>query len=684
MLKSSVVRVLEFISITAVLVAVSACGGGTNSTSQQLTPPVIAVSITSHPAGVNAGLSYTFTAAVTNTTSTAVTWKISCASVGCSADAIGAIAANGTYSAPASAAQAAGVSVTATSVADSSKSDSWTFQLMPPIQVALAPAPSQVTLGFKRQFNASVDNDLDNRGVQWSVGGVRGGNASQGTITSDGVYSAPAGSSEMITAITAASVTDPSKSASVRITLVRNEHPNFSGTYTFSFSGPDGQTMTAAGGTLHLDGSGGLTATLDINSGLSNNVLLPGVPLTGFYGLEHDNLGHAALTYTLGQQSATMSFRFALVNDNSAQVMEFDGTGAGIGRIEKQTASGLNTALDGDRVFALSGLNTTGQYNPQAVILGTFTGIGESLSGGMFDAVGHDQEQLTGSYSFGSTNTLTVTLGTWNSGMPVTFRVHPVSPDKAFVMSTGMPVLAGVVEKQTGRIYSPASFAGTWVFSLQMMNSSYRVAQVRLVRITSDGSGSNATGDMFDNNSYLAPDGPAYPVTFATYHVADNGRGNTNAQFAMPEPIVWYWVTPQRGYIKSDYGVGEFFLQQDAPFSIGSLQAAVSVVLHGYSDCYLSANADDHLGVGRPDGSGGFTLVTSDLDGQDMSNPIKMDVTRTGTYTIGSDGRGTISLDNGSFWLRFLAVAHDKLLLMRPGYDVIGTGAAEQPSFATN
>lgn len=682
MVKSSVVRVIELLSIPAVLLVLSACGG--SSAPYQPPPPLVAVTITSHPAGVNAGLSYTFTASVANTSNTAVSWKIACASTGCSADGIGAIAANGAYTAPSSVAQATGVSVAATSVADPSKSDTWTFQLMPAIQVALAPAPSQITLGFKRQFSASVDNDLDHRGTNWSVGGVLGGNASQGTITSDGVYSAPSGSSEMSTAITATSVTDPSKSASITITLVVNEHPSFSGSYTFSFSGPDGQNMTAVGGTLQLDGGGQLAATLDINSGLNNNVLLPTVPLTGFYGFEHDNLGNATLTYTIGQQTATMSFRFALLDDNSAKVMEFDGAGVGIGSIEKQTASGLNTALDGDRVFAVSGLNTTAQYNPQTAILGTFTGIGGNLNGGMFDAVGHDQEQLTGSYSFGGTNSLMLTFGTWNSGQPVTFRVYPVSPDKAFIMSTGMPVLAGVVERQMGRIYSRASFAGTWVFSLQMMNSSYKLAQVRLVRITSDGSGSNATGDMFDNGSYSPRDGPAYPVTFATYYVADNGRGNTNAQFAMPEPIVWYWVTPQRGYIKSDYGLGEFLLQQDAPFNLGSLQAPVAVLLHGYSDYYFNPKADDHLGVGRPDGSGGLTLVTSDLDGQDMSNPIKMDVTHTGTYTIGSDGRGTISLDNGSFWWRFLAVSQHRLLLMRPGYDVIGAGDAEQPTFAIN
>jgi hypothetical protein len=61
-----------------------------------------------------------------------------------------------------------------------------------------------------------------------------------------------------------------------------------------------------------------------------------------------------------------------------------------------------------------------------------------------------------------------------------------------------------------------------------------------------------------------------------------------------------------------------------------------------------------------------------------------MEVTRTGTYSIGRDGRGLFYLENGQFVLRFLAVSNAKMLLMRPGYDVIGEGTAEQTSFPAN
>lgn len=676
-LRGFISRLVPGILAVAVLVGLVGCGGS-SPTIQPPPPPSISVAITSHPAGINAGLSYQFVANVMHATNTAVSWSLACSSA-CSGAAIGVVSPDGTYSAPAAVPQPVDLVVTATSAADTTKSASAQFRLMPAVQISMGPAPAQVVLGFVHHFTADIQNDLNNRGVQWFVGDVAGGNATLGTIDSQGVYSAPTGSSEMIISIVAKSVTDPTKTDSATVTLIVNTHPDFTGAYTFSFKGPDGLALTAAAGTIQLDGAGRLSATLDINSG-SANTFLPGVPVTGSYGFEHDNLGHATLTYEVGQQTATMSFRLALLNDGAARLMQFDTQGVGTGMIEKQAAAGLSTSLDGPRVLALSGLNITGQYNPQVNILGVFTGASGALNG-TYDTVGYDQTPLTGTYSFGATKTLSLNFQGWNNSVPVPFRVYPVSPDKAFVMSTGMPVLAGVIEKQTGGPYSLAAFTGTWVFSLQSTDPTYHLAGVRLVRIRADGSGSNASGDMYDNNSYSVLDGPPYPVTFTQYHVAENGRGNANAQFGMPEAIVWYWVSPTRGYIKSAEGSGEFFLQQDTPFSLASLQAPLSVLLYGFSDFFFLPRQASYLGTGTPNGDGQFVLTASELDLKDTAEPIKSDVTCTGTYTIDSEGRGIISLDNGQLLLRFYAVSDNKLLLMRPGYDVIGVGTAEQPSF---
>jgi hypothetical protein len=671
-------RLVSGLLVVAFLPVLTSCGGTSAATQPPPPPASISVSMTSHPAGVSAGLSYQFAASVVHTANTAVSWSLACVS-SCGSVEIGAVASNGTYVAPMSVAQPVNLMVTATSVAEPTKSASAQFLLMPAVQMSMPRAPSQIVLGFVHQFTADIQNDLDHRGMHWFVGDVAGGNATLGTIDSNGLYTAPAGSSEMIIAIKAKSVTDPTKTASADVALIVNSHPNFTGDYTFSFSGPGGFGMTTAAGILHLDGAGRLSATIDINSGLNNNVLLPGVAVTGFYGFEHNDLGHATLNYTVGQQTATMEFRLALLNDGAARLMEFDGQGQGAGMIEKQAGSGLSSSLDGPRVLALSGLKID-PYNPQVTILAAFTGANHTLSG-IYDTRGYDQTAFTGTYSFGSINTLTLNLQGW-SNTPVEFRVYPVSPDKAFIISTGMPVLSGVIEKQTGGPYSLQNFNGTWIFSLKSTDSGYHLAGVRLVRIQSDGTGLNASGDAYDHGSFL--ESPPTQVTIAQYSVAENGRGDGTAQFSTQDSLVWYWVTPDRGYIKSHEGNGEFFRQQGAPFSAASLQAPLSIVLSGYSDYFFLPKTDSKIGTGTPDGAGNFVLATADLDERDTAESIKMDMTRTGAYTIDSAGRGIISLDSGAFVLRFYAVSNTNLLLMRPGYDVIGVGTGERPWFASD
>jgi hypothetical protein len=58
------------------------------------------------------------------------------------------------------------------------------------ISVTILPTSGVVTLGNQLTFTATVKNSSD-EAVSWSVSGVSGGNASLGTITVGGVYTAP-------------------------------------------------------------------------------------------------------------------------------------------------------------------------------------------------------------------------------------------------------------------------------------------------------------------------------------------------------------------------------------------------------------------------------------------------------------------------------------------------------------
>src|SRR2546429_130321 len=60
------------------------------------------------------------------------------------------------------------------------------------VSVAISPTSATVGAGGTQQFTATVTN-TNNTAVTWQVNGVPGGNATAGTISSAGLYTAPAG-----------------------------------------------------------------------------------------------------------------------------------------------------------------------------------------------------------------------------------------------------------------------------------------------------------------------------------------------------------------------------------------------------------------------------------------------------------------------------------------------------------
>ncbi|PYU46784.1 MAG: hypothetical protein DMG53_11180, partial [Acidobacteria bacterium] len=60
-----------------------------------------------------------------------------------------------------------------------------------PVSVAISPTSATVGAGGTQQFTATVTN-TNNTAVTWQVNGVPGGNATAGTISSAGLYTAPA------------------------------------------------------------------------------------------------------------------------------------------------------------------------------------------------------------------------------------------------------------------------------------------------------------------------------------------------------------------------------------------------------------------------------------------------------------------------------------------------------------
>jgi hypothetical protein len=89
----------------------------------------------------------------------------------------------------------------------------------PSISVSIVSPGSSVVLGNTLSFTATVQNATDTT-VAWSVNGVPGGNATAGTISAAGVYTAPPDlPSPASVQVTATSHQDPTKSANASVTI---------------------------------------------------------------------------------------------------------------------------------------------------------------------------------------------------------------------------------------------------------------------------------------------------------------------------------------------------------------------------------------------------------------------------------------------------------------------------------
>ncbi len=203
-------RITSHLATFSLAAMLTGCGGG-GAIPPPPPPPIISVEISPSTATLPPGGTQSFGLSVTGNSQAAVnagvSWSVREGVAG------GSVTNAGLYSAP----QTAGTfHVVATSVADPSKSGSATITVTaPPVTVRVSPASE--TLGFRgqRDFDASVSG-ANNTSVTWSVQEGAAG----GSVTSDGVYTAP--STLGTFHVVATSVANASASATATITVVQS------------------------------------------------------------------------------------------------------------------------------------------------------------------------------------------------------------------------------------------------------------------------------------------------------------------------------------------------------------------------------------------------------------------------------------------------------------------------------
>ena len=227
-------------------------------------PPAqnVTVTVSAATSSVAVGRTDQFTATVTGTSNTAVTWAV----MGGASN--GTISATGLYTAPATVPNPAMVTVMATSQANTSKSGSATVTVTAGtggVMVSVTPGSATVQTFGKQAFTANVTGTT-NTAVTWEVNGVAGGNATTGVINSSGMFTAPnfiTGSlipmnmpNAMVT-ITAVSQASASASGTATVTLTTQGQSPENGAVELGSSGGNihdssqsGNSITCCGGTL--------------------------------------------------------------------------------------------------------------------------------------------------------------------------------------------------------------------------------------------------------------------------------------------------------------------------------------------------------------------------------------------------------------------------------------------------
>ena len=172
------------------VVATDAASGADDTASVTVTqaPPPVTVDVTPATASLQTGATQQFTAAVTGSSATPV-WSVNGVTGGNAT--VGTISAAGLYTAPAAVPSGA-VTVRATDTASGANDTAavTVTQAPPPVTVTVSPASASVATGATRQFTATVTGSSAT--PVWSVNNVTGGNATVGTISTSGLYTAPA------------------------------------------------------------------------------------------------------------------------------------------------------------------------------------------------------------------------------------------------------------------------------------------------------------------------------------------------------------------------------------------------------------------------------------------------------------------------------------------------------------
>ena len=543
--------------------------------------------------------------------------------------------------------------------------------------VTVSPATANVQEGSQQQFTATVSGTSDNS-ITWQVNGVTGGNASVGTISATGLYTAPSVIPNPASVTVTAFITDMttvSGSSIVTITAVTFGNSSLKGNYVFGLSGLDSNANPFyAVGAVTADGNGNITGgeedIVDTTSGYVN-----ATTATGTYSVGADGRGTLTFSNSIGQ----FQFAIAIKAGSNAVLNETDnGVVAATGNLEAQGTT--LAAPSGNYAFGFSGsglgcgsVNSAGLFNMSGGAIGGTQDVNcggtiiksQTVTGsyGAIDALGRG----TGSFSGSSTGSSNMIYYVVSSGR---FRFL-ADPNAA-------TFLLGSADLQTQSSFAATDFNGSYVIN----SSANTSAGVSYTLIYINASGGNVSTGYFDVND-TGTQGSA--TLSGSYSLGANGyiSGTWNVNNASL-PFAMYLFSPTQGYYLDErtnaVGGGNIYAQSGTVTTNAAWAGSFATKQFGYfivNGVLVNSNASGVSGQISADGNG---TLAGTLDLNDPAG-VYTGQTLQGSYSVGAvaPGRMTLSITTSAEGTRSYTgyiVSPNQVLLLETDNNLTSGGDA--------
>ena len=479
--------------------------------------------------------------------------------------------------------------------------------------VSVTPGTASVPINTTQQFTATVANST--QGVYWSVNDVVGGDLTHGTISTSGLYSAPAViPSPATVTIKATSIADSSQVSSATVTIT---------TGTALTIG-----LTPSTASVYTGRTQQFTATF--NTGTNTGVTWQVNSITGgdsTHGTIATSGSSGTNTYANYTAPATVPSPATVTITAISQADT------------SKTATATVTIVAGTVISITPGTASVPAGGTQTF---TATANSQPYSATWTVNCGSTQAGACGTISTGATSSATYTAPAYpplGGGVSIT-----ATPTDNSALPAGATATIQV---------SNGSLSGQYAFAVS--GTSGGTAYVAGGTVKFDGAG-NVTGGTEDMNNGTAS---IVAITGGTYHVGTDGRGNAaivtasgtqNWQFALEDNTKAYVMRADA----TATGSGVLYLQDSTKFAIATVTGKYGLELAPPAS---QTGTAAYAGVVTADGAG---TISGGLVDRSAGTTVSTAMSVSGSYTApdATSGRGTMTLttSNGTQTLAYYVV----------------------------